>query len=209
MKQNVIRIMVVDDHPAFRVGLTALVSNQPDMLVVAETGNGREAVELFRAAAPDIVLMDLRMPGYSGVSAITALHREFKHCRTIVITTYDCDEDIYRACQAGAQACLLKDSSAEEIISTIRKVHTGEKSILPSMADRLKERHRREELTDREMEVLHCLAKGRNNREIAASLFISEDTVKTHLKNIFAKLSVEDRTGAVLAAVRHGIVHLE
>ena len=153
--------------------------------------------------------MDLRLPGYSGVSAITALHREFNHCRTIVITTYDCDEDIYRACQAGAQACLLKDSSAEEIIGTIRKVYSGEKSIPSGMVDRLKERRRREELTDLEMEVLRCLAKGRNNREIATSLFISEETVKTHLKNVFAKLGVEDRTGAVLAAVRHGIVHLE
>jgi two-component system NarL family response regulator len=209
MKQNPIKLMVVDDHPAFRIGLTALIASQPDMKVIAETGNGREVVELFRKSAPDIVTMDLRLPGYSGVSAITALHREFNHCRTIVITTYDCDEDIYRACQAGAQACLLKDSSAEEIIGTIRKVYSGEKSIPSGMVDRLKERRRREELTDRETEVLRCLAKGRNNREIATSLFISEDTVKTHLKNVFAKLAVDDRTGAVLAAVRHGIVHLE
>jgi two-component system NarL family response regulator len=209
MKQNPIKLMVVDDHPAFRIGLTALIASQPDMKVVAETGNGREVVELFRKSSPDIVTMDLRLPGFSGVSAITALHREFIHCRTIVITTYDCDEDIYHAFQAGAQACLLKDSSAEQIIGTIRKVHTGEKSIPAGMVERLKERRRREELSEREMEVLRCLAKGRNNREIAASLFISEDTVKTHLKNIFAKLSVEDRTSAVLAAVRHGIVHLE
>jgi two-component system NarL family response regulator len=209
MNQNPIRLMVVDDHPAFRMGLTALISNQPDMKVVAETGSGREALEMFRKSSPNIVLMDLRLPGLSGVSAITMLHREFKQCRTIVITTYDCDEDIYRAYQAGAQACLLKDSSAGEIIGTIRRVHTGEKYIPPAMMDRLKERRRREELTDRELEVLRCLAKGRNNREIAASLFISEDTAKTHLKNVFAKLGVEDRTGAVLAAVRHGIVHLE
>jgi len=204
-----IKLMVVDDHPAFRIGLTALVSSQPDMKVVAETGNGRDAVELFRKTAPDLVLMDLRLPGFSGVSAITALHREFKQCRTIVITTYDCDEDIYRACQAGAQACLLKDSSAEEIIGTIRKVYSGAKCIPAALVDRLKDRHRREELTERETDVLRCLARGRNNREIATSLFISEDTVKTHLKNVFAKLGVEDRTGAVLAAVRHGIVHLE
>jgi DNA-binding NarL/FixJ family response regulator len=209
MQQNSIKLMVVDDHPAFRIGLIALVSGQADMKVVSETGNGREAVELFRKSAPDIVLMDLRLPGFGGVSAITALHREFKNCRIIVITTYDCDEDIYRAYQAGAQACLLKDSSAEEIIGTIRKVHLGEKSIPAAMVSRLKERHRREELTDRELDVLLCLTKGRNNREIAKSLFISEDTVKTHLKNVFAKLGVEDRTGAVLCAVRHGIVHLE
>jgi DNA-binding NarL/FixJ family response regulator len=139
MKQNPIKLMVVDDHPAFRIGLTALIASQPDMKVVAETGNGREVVELFRKSTPDIVTMDLRLPGYSGVSAITALHREFNHCRTIVITTYDCDEDIHRACQAGAQACLLKDSSAEEIIGTIRKVYSGEKSIPSGMVDRLKE----------------------------------------------------------------------
>jgi DNA-binding NarL/FixJ family response regulator len=209
MNQNPIRLMVVDDHPAFRMGLTALISSQPDMKVVTETGNGREAVELFRKSTPHIVLMDLRLPSFSGVSAITALHKEFKNCRTIVITTYDCDEDIYRACQAGAQACLLKDSSAGEIIDTIRKVYTGEKYIPSAMINRLKERRRREELTDRELEVLRCLAKGRNNREISTSLFISEDTVKTHLKNVFSKLEVADRTGAVLAAVRHGIVHLE
>jgi two-component system NarL family response regulator len=209
MNENPIRLMVVDDHPAFRIGLTALISSQPDMKVVSETGNGRDAVELFRKSSPDIVLMDLRLPGFSGVSAITVLHREFAECRTIVITTYDCDEDIYRACQAGAQACLLKDSSAEEIIGTIRKVYAGEKSVPSALVDRLRDRRRREELTDREMDVLRCLAKGRNNREIATSLFISEDTVKTHLKNVFAKLAVDDRTGAVLAAVRRGIVHLE
>ena len=209
MKTKAIRTMVVDDHPAFRIGHTSLIASQPDMLVVAETGNGREAVELFRQARPDVVLMDLRLPGYSGVSAITDLHREFPQCRTLVITTYDCDEDIYRACQAGAQACLLKDSSAEEIIGAIRKVCQGEKCLPAALAARLQERRRREELTSRELDVLRCLARGRNNREIATTLFISEDTVKTHLKNVFGKLGVEDRTGAVLAAVRQGIVYLE
>ena len=209
MKTKAIRTMVVDDHPAFRIGLTSLIASQPDMLVAAETGNGREAVELFRQARPDVVLMDLRLPGYSGVSAITDLHREFPQCRTLVITTYDCDEDIYRACQAGAQACLLKDSSAEEIIGAIRKVSQGEKCLPAALAARLQERRRREELTSRELDVLRCLARGRNNREIATTLFISEDTVKTHLKNVFGKLGVEDRTGAVLAAVRQGIVYLE
>ena len=209
MKTKAIRTMVVDDHPAFRIGLTSLIASQPDMLVAAETGNGREAVELFRLARPDVVLMDLRLPGYSGVSAITDLHREFPQCRTLVITTYDCDEDIYRACQAGAQACLLKDSSAEEIIGAIRKVYQGEKCLPAALVARLQERRRREELTSREMDVLRCLARGRNNREIATALFISEDTVKTHLKNVFGKLGVEDRTGAVLAAARQGIVYLE
>jgi len=204
-----IKFLVVDDHPAFRIGLKALIESQPDMRVVAETGNGREAVELFRKSAPDVVLMDLRLPGFGGVEAIIALRREFPNCRVIVITTYDCDEDIYRAYQAGACACLLKDSPAEEIIDTLRKVYNGDKSLPPLIANRLRERRRREELSDREMDVLRCLVKGHSNREIAAHLYISEDTVKTHLKNLFAKLGVQDRTGAVIAAVRHGIVHLE
>jgi DNA-binding NarL/FixJ family response regulator len=204
-----IKFLVVDDHPAFRIGLTALIESQEDMKVVAETGNGREAVELFRKSVPDVVLMDLRLPGFGGVEAITALRREFPRCRVVVITTYDCDEDIYRAYQAGACACLLKDSTAEEIIHTLRKVNSGEKSRPPGMDNRLRERRRREELSDREMDVLRCLVKGCTNKEIADRLFISEDTVKTHLKNLFAKLGVPDRTGAVIAAVRHGIVHLE
>jgi DNA-binding NarL/FixJ family response regulator len=179
------------------------------MKVVAETGNGREAVELFRKSAPDIVLMDLRLPGFGGVEAITALGREFPGCRVVVITTYDCDEDIYRAYQAGACACLLKDSSAEDIIGTLRRVHGGEKSLPPGMDNRLRERRRREEISDREMDVLRCLVKGCNKKEISSQLFISEETVKTHLRNLFAKLGVHDRTGAVIAAVRHGIVHLE
>lgn len=208
MKQALITFMVVDDHPAFRIGLTALISSQPDMKVVAETGNGREAVELFRRSSPDIVLMDLRLPDFGGVEAITALRREFPKCRVAVITTFDCDEDIHRAYLAGAQACLLKDSSADDIIGTLRKVHAGEKILPPTMSSRLQERRRREELSDREMDVLRSLVKGRSNREIAAHLFVSEDTVKTHLKNLFAKLNVQDRTGAVIAAVRQGIVHL-
>lgn len=208
-KDHAIKLMVVDDHPAFRIGLTALVNGQPDMLVVAETGDGRETTELFRRSRPDVVLMDLRLPGFGGVEAILALRREFPDCRVIVVTTYDCDEDIYRSCQAGARSYLLKDSSAEEIIGTIRAVHAGEIRLPPNMASRLTERLKREDLSVRELEVLGALVKGRSNKEIAASLFISEDTVKSHLTKLFAKLGVPDRVGAVLAAVRHGIVHLE
>jgi two-component system NarL family response regulator len=208
-KHQPIKLLVVDDHPAFRIGLKALIDNQADMKVVAETGNGREAVKLFRESAPDIVLMDIRMPDFGGVEAIIALRKASANCRVVVITTYDCDEDLYRAHQAGACACLLKDSSAREIIDTLHKVYAGEYISMPWLTDRLRERRRREEISDREAGVLRSLAKGYSNKEIAANLFISEDTVKTHLKNLFAKLGVQDRTSAVIAAIRHGIVHME
>ena len=203
-----LKLMVVDDHPAFRMGLIALIKNQPDMIPVAETGDGRAAVDLYRRTHPDVVLMDLRLPGYSGVEAIIALRKEFPSCRVIVLTTYDCDEDIYRACQSGAQSYLLKDTSTEEIVSTIRAVFAGQKRLPPRVNDRLAKRLLREELSQREMDVLHFLAKGRSNKEIAADLFIAEDTVKTHLKNLFVKLGVQDRTAAVIGAIRDGIIHL-
>jgi two-component system NarL family response regulator len=203
------KVMVVDDHPAFRMGMLALVNSQPDMVAVAETGNGAESVELFRRTNPDIVLMDLRLPGMGGVEAIIALRKEFPDCRVIVLTTYDCDEDIYRACQSGAQSYLLKDTSVDEIVATIRAVAAGEHRLPSTVARLLAQRLRREELSQRELDVLQYLAKGHSNKEIAAGLFLSEETVKTHLKSLFSKLGVQDRTKAVLAAVRHGIVHLE
>jgi two-component system NarL family response regulator len=208
-KKNPIRLLVVDDHPAFRMGLAALIESEPDMTVVAESGDGRDAVEIFRREKPDVVLMDLRLPGYSGVEAIIALRKEFPACRVIVVTTYDADEDIYRAMQSGAQSYLLKDMSKEEIVRTIRAVHGGEQPLSTIVASRLAKRLRREELNRREIEALHLLVKGRSNKEIAATLFISEDTVKTHLKNLFHKLDVQDRTEAAITAIRLGIVHLD
>jgi DNA-binding NarL/FixJ family response regulator len=209
-KKNAIRLLVVDDHPAFRMGLIALIESEPDMTVVAETGNGREAVELFRRLRPDIVMMDLRLtPECGGVEAIIALRKESPKCRVIVVTTYDADEDIYRAIQSGAQSYLLKDMPKNEIVNTIRAVHAGEHPLPPQVASRLANRLKREELSHRELEVLQLIVKGRSNKEIAAALFISEDTVKSRLKNLFAKLDVQDRTEAAITAVRHGIVHLE
>ena len=187
-KKNPIRLLVIDDHPAFRMGLTALIESEPDMTVVAESGDGREAVKIFRREKLDVVLMDLRLPGFSGVEAIIALRKEFPACRVIVVTTYDADEDIYRAIQSGAQSYLLKDMPKETIVQTIRAVHEGQQPLSANVASRLAKRLQREDLNQRELEALHLLVKGRSNKEIAATLFISEDTVKTHLKNLFHKL---------------------
>jgi two-component system NarL family response regulator len=208
-KKNPIRLVVVDDHPAFRMGLTALIESEPDMTVVAESGDGRNAVDIFRREKPDIVLMDLRLPGFSGVEAIIALRQEFPACRVIVVTTYDADEDVYRAIQSGAKSYLLKDMSKEEMVQTIRAVHAGQQPLPASVANRLANRSQREELNRREIEALQLLVRGRSNKEIASTLFISEDTVKSHLKNLFHKLGVQDRTEAAITAIRLGIVQLE
>ena len=179
------------------------------MEIVAETGDGRAAVELFRAKNPDIVLTDLRMPGFSGVELILAVRKEFPDAKFIVITTYDSDEDVYRAVQSGAKSYLLKDMTREQITETIRAVHRGEQVLPRQVAERLAERQQRGGLTARETEILELLTRGRSNKEISSTLFISEDTVKSHLKSLFAKLGVQDRTEAAISAIRHGIVHLD
>lgn len=209
MKSPPIRVLLVDDHPALRAGLRALIADQSDMEVVDEAVDGAEGVELFRKHQPDIVLMDLRLPEMSGVEAIRAILSETPEARIIVNTTYDADEDIFQAIDSGAKSYLLKDMNKERIFEVIRRVHAGD-GILPSEVEqRLAQRMNRPELTNRELAVLELLAKGRSNREIADGLCISEDTVKFRLKGLFSKLGVPDRTGAVLAALRYGIVHLE
>ena len=207
--KELIRLILADDHPTFRMGLAALVESQPDMTVVAEAGDGRAAIDLFRQKKADVVLMDLRMPGLGGVEAILALLKEFPAARVIVVTTYDLDEDIHRAIQAGAKSYLLKDMPREQIIETIRAVHRGDQKLPPGVMSRLEQRAKRAELTEREMQVLQLVVKGRSNKEISTELFISEDTVKYHLKTLFSKLGVQDRTEAAINAIRHGIVHLE
>jgi len=205
-----IRVLVVDDHPPMRIGLVALIKSQPGMDVIAEASDGEEAIEVYDDVLPDIVLMDLRMPGMGGVEAILAIRKKHPEARVIVLSTYDLDEDIHRAIQSGAKSYLLKDMPTEEIASSIRWVHSGGDNSLPrQVAERLTERSRRQQLTERERDVLEALIKGRSNKEIASSLFISEDTVKSHLKTLFTKLRVRDRTEAAVEAIRHGIVHLK
>lgn len=209
MKLAPIRILIVDDHPALRTGLRALIATQPDMDVVGDAVDGARGVEMFRKLRPDIVLMDLRLPELSGVDAILAILAETPGARIIVNTTYDRDEDIYRAIHAGAKSYLVKDMPQEKIFEVIREVHLGHE-ILPSVVEqRLKQRMNRPELTKREMAVLELLAKGRSNKEIADTLSINEDTVKFRLKGLYSKLGVLDRTSAVVDALRHGIVRLD
>jgi two-component system NarL family response regulator len=203
-----IRLLVADDHPTFRMGLVGLIENQPDMKVVAEAGDGHTALELFRQKVPDVVLMDLRMPGQGGVETILALLKEFPEARVVVVTTYDSDEEVFRAIQAGAKSYLLKDMAREQIVTTIREVHAGTFKLPASVASRLEERLRRPELTEREIEVLKLLVRGRSNKEIGVDLGISEATARFHLKAVFQKLEVLDRTQAVIEAVRRGLVQI-
>lgn len=208
MPAQAIRLLIVDDHPAFRAGLVALLADEGDLQVVDECGDGQTAVELYRRHRPDVALMDLRLPGLSGVEAILAICQEFPDASVIVLTTFDADEDIYRAIQSGAKSYLLKGMSKAEIVGAIRAVHAGQDALPEGVAERLAERRRRQELTSREVEVLQLLVKGRSNKEIASDLSIAEDTVKSHLKTLFAKLEVRDRTAAAIRAIRLGIVRL-
>jgi DNA-binding NarL/FixJ family response regulator len=206
--ENKIRIMVVDDQAVVRQGFVALINTVPDMSVIVEATTGAQAIELYRRHRPDVTLMDLRMPGVSGVEAITAIRREFADARIIVLTTYDGDEDIYRSLQAGALSYLLKDVFFEELEAAIRSVHAGLRRIPTMIAERLAGRVGGSELTGRELEVLAEIVRGHSNREIAAALKISEATVKSHINNILSKLGVNDRTQAATTALQRGIIHL-
>lgn len=208
-RANLIKVMIVDDHPAVRKGIAALIESEPDLKVGGETGDGREAVELFRRAKPDVVLMDLRLPGMGGVEAIMAIRKDFPEARIIVLTTFDADEDIYRAIQSGAKSYLLKDTPDDELAATIRAVHAGEEKLPTHVADLLAKRKQRADLTAREMDVLLLLIKGRSNKEIGSALDVTEDTVKAHFRTLFSKLNVRDRTEAAISAIQHGIVHLD
>jgi DNA-binding NarL/FixJ family response regulator len=203
-----IRILLADDHPPLRKGLALILNSEDDMMIVAEASNGREAIALFRQYQPDVALLDLWMPEVSGVEAIVAIRTEFPHARLIVLTTYDGDEDIYQGLRAGAMAYLLKDTGCDEIIETIRAVHTGQQRIPSAVGVKLLERMGSSDLSDREREVLQLLAVGRSNQEIGADLSITEGTVKFHVNSILSKLNVRDRTQAVVKALRRGLVRL-
>lgn len=206
---SLIRIMVVEDHNIVRQGLVALLKTVSDMEVVAEASNGEDAIALYVRHLPDVTLMDLRLPVLSGVDAITAIRKTNTNARIIVLTTYDGDEDIYRALQAGARGYLLKDMFGDELMDAIRTVHAGKSRIPKAVADRLVERMGVPDLTSRELEILECIVKGMSNKKIAAELFIAEATVKTHINSILSKLAVEDRTQAATTAIQRGIVHLK
>jgi two-component system NarL family response regulator len=204
-----IRIMIVEDHFVVRVGLAAIINSQPDMITVAEAGNGRQAVELFELHQPDVTLMDLRIPGLNGVDAIGVIIKKFPRARIIVLSSYSGDEDIFRALQAGARAYFLKDVKGQELVKAIRAVHAGQRMLPPEIAVRLAERVHRSELSPRELEILKLIAKGRSNKEIALLLNISEGTVRVHASNIFSKLGCSDRAQAVAEAYQRGIIYVD
>jgi two-component system NarL family response regulator len=204
-----IRIMIVEDHSIVRQGLVALLRTVPDFAIVAEAGDGRKAIELYRQHQPDVTLMDLRLPQLNGVEAIGRIRLDFPHARIIVLTTFDGDEDIYRALQAGARGYLLKGMTTDELVEAIRSVYAGKSRIPAPVAERLAERMSAPILTARETEVLHLIVGGNSNKEIASALSISEATVKTHINSLLSKLGVTDRTQAATTALQRGIVHLD
>jgi DNA-binding NarL/FixJ family response regulator len=207
-KKERIRILIADDHSVVREGLVSLVKRKSDMVVVAEASNGREAVELWKEHRPDVTLLDLRMPELDGVGAIKEIRELDDNAQIVVLTTYDGDEDIYRAIKAGAKAYLLKDTARDALVDTVRRVHAGETYLPPQLAAKLAERVSGQALSPREIEVLQRMAVGKSNKEIGTELFISEGTVKTHIKSIFSKLDVVSRTEAVATATRRGLIQL-
>jgi len=204
-----IHVLVIDDHPMIRAGLSATIDPEPDIKVIATADNGRDGVELYRQHQPDVALMDLKMPEMGGVDAIRAIRAEFPLAKIVVLSTYEGDEDIYRAMQAGAVTYLLKNTRSEKMIGVIREVAGGARPVQPEVAQKLTDRMFQPVLTPREIEVLRLVARGMRNKEIAAALTITEETAQSHMKNILAKLSVHDRTEAVAVAIRRGIVHLD
>ena len=203
-----IRVMTVDDHPIFRGGLAALLAAYPDLKLVAEAGNGRQAVELFRTHRPDVTLMDLSMPVMGGVEAIEQIIAEFPDARIIALTTWDGDGDIHRALESGARGYLLKDVVSHEVADAIRSVHRGGRVLPPAVAQRLAEFTPRIDLTDRELEVLTQMAQGKSNKEIGVALGRTEATVKVHVLHILQKLDAADRTEAVTIGLKRGLIHL-
>jgi DNA-binding NarL/FixJ family response regulator len=203
-----IRIALVDDHPILRQGIAALISDQPDLQLVGQASNGLEAIEQFRLHRPDVMLMDLQMPGMNGIDAMSAIRGEFPDARFVVLTTYTGDVQIVRALKAGARAYLLKSLLHRELLETIRSVHAGNKRIPPEIAAELADHAADDQLTAREIEVLRLIAAGNANKIVADHLSITEETVKAHVKSILSKLDANDRTHAVTIALKRGIIEL-
>ena len=208
MAKSPIRVLVVDDHRIVREGLALIINREADIEVVGTAASGEEAVAAFTRDRPDIVLMDLQLPGMSGVEAIRDIRRLDPRARIVVLTMYGGDEDIHRALEGGATTYLLKDSLSDDLIRVVREVHAGGRPMTPDVKARLDDRAARPTLTQREVRVLQLVMEGKRNKEIAAGLSISEETVEVHMKNIFAKLGVHDRTAAVYVALRRGIIHV-
>jgi DNA-binding NarL/FixJ family response regulator len=204
-----IRILLADDHPSLRAGLASILDAQPDLTVVAEAGSGSEAVACFKASRPDVLIMDLRMPGGDGIEAIRELIACDPDAKVLVLTTFDNEEDVFSALEAGARGYMLKDTTREEIIEAVRQVNAGQRFLPPTVASRLADRMIRPGLTPRELDVLRLVSRGRTNKEIASAMFISEETVKSHMKGLFQKLGVHDRAEAIAVALQRGLLRLE